>query len=247
MEVTILIPTYNEKVNLEKLVPLLYSKIYLMRPNISFSTLIVDDNSQDGTRAVLDSFVRTYPHFFVSYGDKSGIGAAMKRGYAYAMENMHAEGIVTYESDFVFPPETILSMIDLLSENDVVIASRVNEAEFYSSSLSRRVGHFVANTILAEWIAGMTAVHEHTSAGRAIKVNGLIDEINFGALPNGYAFFPAMLYELSKHTASFRELPVRFQDRQVGTSKMVASKAIKELLDSFQFAIRHRLDSMKRI
>lgn len=241
MNVTVLIPSYNEKENLEKLIPILYAKIYPMRPDIFFSTLIVDDNSPDGTRELLAKYLRSYPHLFISSGDKSGIGNAMKRGYAFAMKKLDPDAIVTYEADFVFSPETLLTLLEGLSGVDVVLAARNNESLFYSSSQLRRVGHFVGNTMLPEWIGGMTQVHEHTAAGRAITVTNMLDRINLDALPAGYAFFPGILYALARQKAVFREIPVQFVERSSGTSKMKPAKMFHELWDSLVLAVRYRL------
>ncbi len=240
MHVVILIPTYKEVENLKRLIPLLYTQIYSMRPDILFSTLVVDDNSPDGTRALCEVFVRTYPHFFVSYGDKCGIGAAMKRGYEYALQELQADAVVTYEADFVFLPDIIIDLVDGLSVADVVLASRVNESDFYSSSYSRRIGHFVANTVIAQWIGGLTMVREHTAAGRAIRVKHVLDTVDLNVLPNGYAFFPAILYTLAGKTQRFKELPVLFQDRSVGISKMKLSSAAQELSTALIYALRFR-------
>lgn len=243
MHVCVLIPAYQEKENLKRLIPLLYSKIYVMRPTVLFSTLIVDDRSSDGTREVLEEFSRSYPHFHISYGDKQGIGAAMQRGIRYALDTIHPDSVVTYEADFVYTPEMIITQIDALAQADVVLASRENESDFYSSSWLRRAGHFVANTLIAEWIAGLSLVHEHTAAGRAIRVHGVLDQIDLTVLPRGYAFFPAILYALAGRTQRFVEIPVKFSQRTQGSSKMKLSASLRELRDSLAAALRYRFSN----
>ena len=240
MHVTTLIPTYREKENLKVLIPTLYSKIYPRRPKDTFSTLIVDDNSPDGTRELLSRFSRTYPHLFVSYGEKKGIGAAMKRGYRYALNNLQPDVIVTYEADFVYPPKTILTMMNHLDDVDVVLASRENVSDFYSFNHLRLAGHFIANTLLPIWIGGMTGVREHTAAGRVMRVQTTLKYIKMDSLPDGYAFFPALLYMLAQQHARFYELPVHFSNRKAGVSKVRLSSALYELRDALGAALQYR-------
>lgn len=240
MHVCVLIPTYQERENLELLIPQLYADVYTLRPDVSFSTLIVDDRSSDGTRELVRRFSRCYPHFHISTGDKVGIGAAMQRGYRYVIDVIRPDVVVTYEADFVFAPEDIITLIEGVVHADVALAARENVSDFYSSSWLRRAGHFVANTVIAEWIAGMTCVHEHTAAGRAIRVRGILDQIDLETLPRGYAFFPAILYLLSRLTDRFVEVPILFSQRTRGDSKMTLLASTRELFDSLSAALRYR-------
>ena len=244
MKVCVLIPTYKEYDNLKKLIPLLHEKIYKNLPEVKFTTLVVDDNSPDNTKKLLSDFSKKYSNLKTSYGDKKGIGAAMKRGYTFALEKLKPDFVATLEADFVVNPKELIPMIKKSKNFDVVLASRSNEKEYYGGLTIRRLMHVLVNTIICKVIGGMTQVHEHTAACRVIKVKGILDKINMNSLPNGYAFFGVILFPLSKVTDKFYEHKVPFFERTVGQSKMSIKKLkpmIKEMKDYLGAAIKNRI------
>ena len=70
-------------------------------PKVTFTTLVVDDNSPDNTKKLLTDFKKKFKNLETSYGEKKGIGAAMKRGYTLAMLRVKPDFIFTFEADFV--------------------------------------------------------------------------------------------------------------------------------------------------
>jgi dolichol-phosphate mannosyltransferase len=254
MKVCVLIPTYKEYDNLKKLIPLLHEKIYKKLPGVKFTTLVVDDNSPDGTKKILTDLSKKYSNLKTSYGEKRGIGAAMKRGCIFAIEKLKPDFIATLEADFVVNPREIIKMVSLLDcsivkgqmscKYDVVLASRNNEREYYGGLTLRRLMHILVNTIICKVIGGMTQVHEHTAACRVIKVKGVLDAIDLNSLPNGYAFFGVILFPLSKVTDKFYEHKVPFFERTVGQSKMSIKKVkpmVKEMKDYLSAAVKNRI------
>lgn len=245
MRLCVLIPTYKEYDNLKKLIPLLHEKIYLKLPNVQFSTLVVDANSPDRTKELIRQYSKKYKNLQVSYGENVGIGGAMKRGYLYVLEKLKVDAVATLEADYVVDPKELIPMIKKLKSFDVVLASRSNEKGYYGNGI-RRFNHIIVNTIISTYLSGMNEVHEHTAACRVIKIEGVLDKIDIDALPNGYAFFPSILFSLSKVTKSFYEYQVPFYQRTTGESKMDLSKVrplIKEMIDYLMNAVKCRFST----
>ena len=88
MKIVIISPTYNEAVNIKKLIPLLEEQIIPQIKNHDVKILIVDDNSPDGTTDVVKELMTKYKNVELLNGDKKGLGAAYVRGMHYAMDKM---------------------------------------------------------------------------------------------------------------------------------------------------------------
>lgn len=244
MKVCVLIPTYKEYENLKKLIPYLYEKVYPKMPNVTWSTLVVDDNSSDGTKQLLSGYKKKYTSIRTLYGEKKGIGAAMKRGYVYAIEKIKPDYIATLEADYVVRPKELIKMVSLAKKYDVILAKRNNQYEYYESDTLRLFAHILINHFICTKLSAMSNIHEHTAACRIINIRTILPNIyKIDDLPNGYAFFPAFLYFIALETRSFCEYETPFHKRKVGMSKMSVTKyknMLVEMRDYIRWALWYR-------
>ena len=222
MRVVIIIPTYNEAENIEALLANLISHI---RKNIKhkFKILVVDDNSPDGTGKIVKRIIKKNSNIILLTGKKEGLGKAMTRGYVYAIEKLKAEVIVSNEADFAFDFKHLKEMIDKIEEGyDVVVGSRhVGIGNTKGWTMTRRLNHWVANTFFGRWIAGVRVVYDKNGAFRAIRVKGVMDQINWKKFEvTGFGFFFYTIAVYSNFTDKFYEIPTVYTFRTKGESKV---------------------------
>jgi dolichol-phosphate mannosyltransferase len=117
---SIVIPTYNEAENIEKLVNSIFEL------NIKLKLVIVDDNSPDGTGKIVEGLKKKYPDLVLVKGkQKSGLGTAYKNGFNYVLDNIKCDYILGMDADFSHDPKDIPRFLAKMSEGyDVVVGSR---------------------------------------------------------------------------------------------------------------------------
>lgn len=216
MQLTVVIPTYNEAENLPRLVSALFA---LNLPDLHL--LIVDDNSPDGTGELAETLAKNLngKMRILHRQGKLGLGTAYIQGFESALA-AGAEAVVQMDADFSHPIEKIPEMLTALQTADFVIGSRYvpggkldERWAFWRKALSA-FGNFYARTILSTPIRDMTAgfrVWRHTTL-KAMPLTRVRS--------NGYAFQVEMAY--IAHRLGFRacEIPIYFADRRWGESKM---------------------------
>ncbi len=251
MKVINIIPTYNEKENIGLMLEAL-EEITRENPKYEFQTLVVDDNSPDGTADVVKKFAQNHPSVKLITGPKKGLGHALIRGYQYAMKEMTADVIIPDDCDFSFDPKRIPDLLKKIDEGyDVVVASRhVGKGATKGWSLFRKLNHWVSNVFFATYVAGIKEVKDHNGNFKAIRVAGVLEKVPLDELMEkikvrGFGFQAYILYALSKHTHKFCEVPVVFKFRIRGETK-IGKKYLKSYLrDVFEYmklAILIRLD-----
>lgn len=125
MKTVVIIPTYNERINIEKMIPLLENEVLSKIKNHHVFLLIVDDNSPDGTAEAVKEFMKKWHNIELLTGEKKGLGAAYVRGMKYAMDEMQADAVMEFDSDFQHDPHDIPRLIKAMDEGaDYVIGSR---------------------------------------------------------------------------------------------------------------------------
>ena len=126
MKIILIVPTYNERDNIQELVPALQEQFQLLPHDMHI--LVVDDDSPDGTAAVVQKLKRCHPNLHLSSGEKRGLGAAYVRGMRHAIENLHADAVFEMDADFSHKPEDVPRLIaELELGADFVIGSRYVE------------------------------------------------------------------------------------------------------------------------
>src|SRR5260221_4438054 len=99
MKTVLIIPTYNEKDNIEKIVPLVMDEVFPHVKNHEMAILVADDNSPDGTADVVKTLMKKYHNLDLVQGPKKGLGAAYVRGMEYAIEKMGADAVMEMDAD----------------------------------------------------------------------------------------------------------------------------------------------------
>ena len=216
-----IIPTYNECANISNCLASL-----LKTGNTGkyrYLILVVDDNSPDGTAKVVINLQKKHKNIYLLSGKKQGLGIAMIRGLKYAVNKLHADIVIPNEADLAYPAAKIPYMLKKIEDGyDVVVASRhVPGANTRGWTPQRKLNHWVANTLFATWVAGTHEVKDKNGAFRAIRVKGVLDQINLDELPSkGFGFFNYLIYKLTMVTDKFHEFPITYRFRTRGESKV---------------------------
>jgi|TARA_B110000003_G_scaffold212429_1_gene211440 dolichol-phosphate mannosyltransferase len=221
----VVIPTYNEIENIELL---LRDIISLQR---DFDVLVVDDNSPDGTSAVVDKVAKEFPNniFLLKRTSKLGLGTAYIAGFKWALKKQY-DFIFEMDADFSHNPKDLLGLYSACeNENcDMAIGSR------YVTGVN--VVNWPMNRVLLSWgasryvrlITGMKI--DDTTAGFICYRREVLETINLDAIKFvGYAFQIEMKFKTYLSKFKIKEVPVIFTDRTKGTSKMskgIISEAI---------------------
>ncbi len=221
----VVIPTYNEIENIELL---LRDIISLQR---DFDVLVVDDNSPDGTSAVVDKVAKEFPNniFLLKRTSKLGLGTAYIAGFKWALKKQY-DFIFEMDADFSHNPKDLLELYSACeNENcDMAIGSR------YVTGVN--VVNWPMNRVLLSWgasryvrlITGMKI--DDTTAGFICYRREVLETINLDAIKFvGYAFQIEMKFKTYLSKFKIKEVPVIFTDRTKGASKMskgIISEAI---------------------
>ena len=221
----VVIPTYNEIENIE---PLLRDIILLQR---DFDILVVDDNSPDGTSALVEKLIKEYPEniFLLKRTSKLGLGTAYIAGFKWALKR-HYDFIFEMDADFSHNPKDLLRLYSACeNENcDMAIGSRyVTGVNVVNWPMNRVLLSWGASRYV-RWITGMKI--DDTTAGFICYRRHVLEAINLDAIKFvGYAFQIEMKFKTYLSKFKIKEVPVIFTDRTKGTSKMskgIISEAI---------------------
>lgn len=236
-KVMVVVPTYNEADNLPTLVGELLA---LDLPGLE--VLVVDDNSPDGTGQIADDLAQRYPaqvHVMHRAG-KLGLGTAYIAGFRYALEH-GADYIVQMDADFSHSPGYIPHFLEAIEGYDVVIGSRY----VAGGRLDERWGwwrYFLswwANSVYTRLILGLRV--RDVTAGFKCWRRATLEGIGLDRVrSNGYVFQVEMAYLTEKLGYRFRELPIYFEDRRIGRSKMTVPVKVEAALRTWQIRWRHR-------
>ena len=239
MNVTIVLPTYNEAENIEAFLNAVYKVINEIN-DFNINTLIVDDNSPDGTADIVKRLQQTNDTIYLLENNTRGLGNAYKAGFKYAINNLNPEILVEMDSDFSHTPEKLKELLPPIKNGyDFVIGSRYIKGGSIPKdwALIRKLNSKYGN-IFARFIAGLMQVKDCTSGYRAIRVD-ILKKIDLDNLDvNGYAFQMNILYECVHQGAKTFEIPIDFVDRVKGKSKL-GLKDVKEfMVNSFKLLFR---------
>lgn len=255
MRVVNIIPTYNEKENIGLMLDIL-EKVARQNPRYEFAHLVADDNSPDGTAEIVKKYMKKHKNVRLITGPKMGLGHALLRSYRYAVDKMGAEVIVPNDADLSFDPKRIPDLLKKIDEgHDVVVASRhVGGGGTKGWSTFRKLNHWVANILFATYVAGIREVKDHNGNFKAIRVKGVLDQVPLDKLLDkikirGFVIQTYILYELSKHTKKFVEVPVVFKFRTRGEAKIgkkYFKSYLRDVLEYMKLCVLMRLERSRR-
>ena len=212
----VLIPTYNEKENVERMIRKVFS---LKTP---FEILIIDDNSPDGTAAIVDSLMPEFPgrlHILKRAG-KQGLGKAYLAGFHWALERKY-DYIFEMDCDFSHNPRDLERLYAACVEQNasLAIGSRyISGINVINWPLGRVIMSYLAS-VYVRTVTRMKIMD--TTAGFKCYHRKVLETIDFDRIRlKGYGFQIEMKFKTWKHGFKIVEVPIIFTDRKLGTSKM---------------------------
>ena len=237
MKLVIVIPTFNEADNVKPMVEA------LLVLDISYlEILIVDDESPDGTGRIADELVERYPAQVkvIHRTGLRGLGWAYVDGFRWALDR-GADYIVQMDCDFSHSPEYIPQFLEHIQDYDVVVGSRYVEGGKTDErwSWGRWLLSWWANSIYTRLILGVKT--KDTTAGFKCWRRETLEGIDLGRIRSqGYVFQVEMAYVTERLGYRVLEIPIYFEDRRIGQSKMSVPVKIEAALRVWDVLWRHR-------
>lgn len=222
MKVLVIIPTYNEIENIDKIIPA------VLEQNKDIEVLIVDDTSPDGTSDAVKELQKSEPRVhLIMRKEKKGLGRAYITGFKFALD-MGYDLICEMDADFSHDPEDINKLIEAAKDYDLSIGSRyVTGVNVVNWPLSRLILSWGAS-IYVQIITRMK-VKDPTGGFKCFN-RRVLESIPFDEiLSDGYSFQIEMNYRTWCKNFTIKEVPIIFTDRRVGQSKM-SKRIIREAI-----------------
>jgi dolichol-phosphate mannosyltransferase len=217
-KVLVIIPTYNEAQNIEQVISGVERVAARLR-SYTFSLLIVDDNSPDGTAKHVKALQKRYDNIHLLSGNKAGLGRASIRGLTHALKLGEFDAFIMMDGDLSHNPTDIPVLLKVLNTGaDYVIGSRYVSGGVIAGDwpLNSRIANFVARKLV-----GITGnVTDITGGFKAIRAEALAD-IDLGSLNDrGYIFQVSLLHAFLRKGFRVQEVPITFANRSHGISKL---------------------------
>jgi len=216
----VVVPTYNERDNLEHLVDAILAQ------NDDIHILVVDDNSPDGTGEIADRLAAGNGRVHVMHrAGKLGLGSAYREGFRYALEH-GAEYVIEMDADFSHDPVMLPVFLDKIKEYDVVVGSRyLHGVSVVNWPIRRLILSYCAN-VYTRMITGMK-ISDCTGGFKCFRRN-VLESIHLDTVKSdGYSFQIEMNYRCVEKGFRVGEIPIIFIDRHAGVSKM-SKKIVRE-------------------
>ena len=229
----VIIPTYNEKENIENIINAVFAL------PVMFDVLIIDDNSPDGTAAIVERMQKQWDgrlHLLKRSG-KLGLGTAYITGFKWC-PNAGYEVIIEMDADFSHPPKKLLELRQAcLDGADVAIGSRyVSGVNVVNWPMGRVIMSYYASAYV-RIVTGMNV--RDTTAGFVCYRRNVLEAIDLDKIRfKGYAFQIEMKFTAFKMGCRIKEVPIIFVNRVLGTSKMNSSIFGEAVFGVLQLRIR---------
>jgi dolichol-phosphate mannosyltransferase len=213
MDKLVIIPTYNERENIEPMLEKLLSLPF------GLDVLVVDDNSPDGTADLVEAWQKKSERVhLLRRAGKMGLGSAYRDGFRFALER-GAEYVFEMDADFSHDPEAIGEFLQAAQDADIVLGSRyLNGVTVVNWPLSRLILSYSAN-VYTRVITGLPLA-DATGGFKCFRRRALegirLDRVK----SEGYSFQIEMSFRCWKRGFRIKEIPILFVDRRAGVSKM---------------------------
>lgn len=235
-QLTVVLPTYNEAENIRPLTAELWSL-----PLDDLRVLIVDDDSPDGTGRLADDLAAHNPARLrvIHRRGERGLGTAYITGFREALAE-GAQAVAQMDADFSHRPSCLPGFLQALEECDAVFGSRyvpggqLDERWGAGRVLLSRFGNFYARTILG------LSVRDATGGFRVWRRETLLGMPLERILSNGYVFQVEMAHVAQRLGYHIREMPIYFEDRRIGRSKMSFRIQVEASLRVWHVLLAHR-------
>lgn len=225
----VVIPTYNEADSIGKMIDHLFTITFPKIKDWDCKVLVVDDTSPDGTYKVVQEKQKMYKDLFLSLSaKKAGIGGAYVRGFRYAMKELDADVVIEMDGDFQHPPKLVSVLLQEINDGyDYVMGSRKIKGGSnpkgwgFKRVFFSEVGGFVARTILFFPTKMFLKVTDPTTGLKASRVKGFVDTMDMDHLySRSFGYKLEFLYKMIKLGAKVKEIPMAFNVRTAGESKI---------------------------
>ncbi len=230
----VIIPTYNEKENIEAIIRAVFKQKKL------FDVLIVDDNSPDGTAAIVREIQKEYPErlFLEVRQNKSGLGTAYIHGFKWALARSYGY-ILEMDADFSHNPKDLVRLYNACAKEgaDASVGSRYSEGvNVVNWPMKRVLLSFFASKYV-QFITGIPV--RDTTAGFVCWTRKVLETINLDKIKFiGYAFQIEMKFKTWKLGFNIKEVSVIFTDRTQGESKMSGSIVYEALFGVIKMRLK---------
>jgi len=214
VEALIVVPTYNEKENVRELCDAVLSL------GDGIGMLIVDDNSPDGTGDIVDAIAEENDRIHVIHREgKLGLGSAYITGFKWALANTAAKFIFEMDADFSHNPASIPVFLEAIRDHDLIVGSRyLNGITVINWPLSRLILSCGAN-IYTRIVTGLP-LKDSTGGFKCFR-REVLEQLPLDTIrSDGYSFQIEMNFFCWKKGFRIKEIPIIFEDRRVGVSKM---------------------------
>jgi dolichol-phosphate mannosyltransferase len=232
MQVSVIVPTYNEKENIESLTT------QLLALSTKVHIIVVDDNSPDGTGEIADQLAAENDGrvSVIHRPCKLGLGTAYVAGFKEALAK-GADLVCSMDADFSHNPRYIPKIVDKINQRyDLVIGSRYVWGGGSTQPLDRKVFSWGANTVTRV----LLGLHAHdTTAGFRCYRRQVLQSLDLDSIKSsGYSFLFEMLFRVEQHGWKVGEVSIIFEDRRLGASKISRNEIIKALMLVLRLASR---------
>ena len=220
----VITPTYNEKENIENII----RKVFSLEKE--FDMLIIEDNSPDGTAAIVKRLMEEFPNrlFIKERKGKLGLGTAYLDGFRWGLEHGY-EYMIEMDADFSHNPDDLPRLYEACStgKGDVVVGSRYVDGKI--SVVNWPMGRLMMSYYASVYVRAVTGMKVmDATAGFVCYSRKVLERMKFDKVKFvGYAFQIEMKYTAKRLGFRIYEVPIVFTDRVLGTSKM-SMKIFKE-------------------
>ena len=231
----VIIPTYNEKENIENII----RKVFSLEKE--FDILIVEDNSPDGTADIVKRLMQEFPErlFIKERKGKLGLGTAYLDGFRWALEREYGY-VFEMDADFSHNPDDLLRLYEACAsgKGDVAVGSRYVDGKI--SVVNWPIKRLLMSYYASKYVRIVTGMRVFdATAGFVCYTRRVLEKMKFDKVKFvGYAFQIEMKYTATKLGFKIAEVPIIFTDRVLGVSKM-SMKIFKEAFFGV-FSLRFR-------
>ncbi|MCL4397683.1 glycosyltransferase [Patescibacteria group bacterium] len=230
--IVIAMPTYNEAQSIGRMIDELCGKVFPKIKDHKMLLLVIDDKSPDGTGKIVAEKQKKYKNLFLLEGEKAGLGAAYTRGFRYAIDKLKADAVMEMDADFQHDPIYVPRFVAEFDKGyDYVIGSRYVPGGSIPKEwgIDRKFFSVVGNLTYRISLL-MFDLHDFTTGFRLARVKGYLDSINFGKVfSNSFSYKERLLYEMKKRGAKIKEIPINFDLRTSGDSKMTTNTVTEQM------------------
>lgn len=228
MKKLVIIPTYNEKENIQNIIST------VLNLNQDFHILVVDDSSPDGTSEIVKGLQHDYPHHLhlSIRKNKDGLGKAYLHGFSWALQNNY-DYIFEMDADFSHNPNDLIRLFDACTKADMAVGSRYSNGV---NVVNWPMGRVLLSYFASKYVRLVLGIPIHdTTAGFVCFSRRVLEEIGLEKIElKGYGFQVEIKFRAYKKKFKIVEVPIVFTNRILGESKMnggIISEAIFGVLN----------------